>query len=96
MTTKVVGFAAALLAATLPLGSAWAQVEHAQRTALDVAIRRAQLREALCQQQPGARMPSSRGAVTTAPRLPSSPPVGTGGPVDVGDCSRPSCPLMRW
>lgn len=93
MTTKVVGVAVAALAAVLPLTSAWAQVEHAQRTALEVAIRRAQMRAALCQTQ-GER-PAMRGTVQAVPRLPPSPPVGTAGPVEVGDCSRPACPLMR-
>lgn len=94
MTTRVVGVALACATALLPVGAAWAQVEHAQRMALEVAIRRAQVRAALCEQQrtqPSARTPSAQ----MAPRLPASPPVGTAGPVPLGDCSQPLWPMGR-
>lgn len=96
MTTKVVGVALACATVLLPLGSAWAQVEHAQRLALEVAIRRAQVRTMVCEQpRTQYTQPTTRGAtgdVTT--RLPSSPPVGTAGPVDCGRAAWP-WPLGR-
>lgn len=93
MTTRVVAAAAAIaiVVTALPPASAWAQVEHAQRVALEVAVRRAQVRAALCAQQ--QRQPP--GTVTTAPRLPSSPPVGTAGIVALGDCSNRLWPFGR-
>ncbi len=96
MTTRVVALLAAAMAATLlPTAVAFAQVEHAQRVAMEVAIRRAQVRAALCEQQQQAVTPPRPGTVQTAPRLPSSPPVGTAGPVPLGDCSRGLWPLGR-
>ncbi|HTH16902.1 MAG TPA: hypothetical protein VL974_09635 [Magnetospirillum sp.] len=86
MTTKVVGVLAAIVAAGLPVASAWAQVEHAQRLALEVAIRRAQVRAQSCPQQQVLPSPVQPGAPGTAPNLPASPPVGTAGPVD---CTAP-------
>lgn len=94
MTSRVVGVALACATALLPVGAAWAQVEHAQRLALEVAIRRAQVRAAWCEQlraQPSTRMPQAQ----AAPRLPSSPPSGTAGPVPLGDCSQPLWPMGR-
>lgn len=91
MTTKVVGLVLACAATLLPLGSAWAQVEHAQRLALEVAIRRAQVRTLVCEPPRGAAQTTTRGAAgDVSDRLPPSPPVGTAGPVD---CGRPAWPL---
>ena len=90
MTTKVVAVLAALSAVGLPVASAWAQVEHAQRLALEVAVRRAQVRAQICpRQQVLPATPDQPGAPGTAPNLPASPPVGTAGPVD---CTAP----MMW
>lgn len=93
-TAQGVGVALACATILLPVGVAWAQVEHAQRLAMEVAIRRAQVRAALCAQQQagGARIPPQ---AETAPRLPPSPPVGTAGPVPLGDCSQPLWPMGR-
>lgn len=82
MTTKVVAVVLVCATALFPLTSAWAQVEHAQRVALEVAVRRAQVRALVCEQQ--QRLPPAQRQQPT--RLPSSPPVGTAGPVD---CSSP-------
>lgn len=87
MTTRVVALAVACAAALFPAASAWAQVEHAQRLALEVAIRRAQVRTTLCDQP--RPPPVVRGTAADLSRLPSSPPIGTAGPVD---CSRPAWP----
>lgn len=92
MTTRVVTVAVAcatVLLPLIPLDPAWAQVEHAQRLALEVAIRRAQVRTLVCG-QPYAQpvMRRDAGSDVTS-RLPPSPPVGTAGPVD---CSRPAWP----
>lgn len=100
MTTRVV-VAAFAVAATLapllaPLAPAWAGPEHAQRVALEVAVRRAQVRAALCQQtQSTPPRPGATGTLQAAPRLPSSPPVGTAGVVPLGDCSQSWWPLGR-
>lgn len=56
---------------------AFAQADHAQRLATELAQRRAQVRVALCQQ----RVPVDQ------LKLPTYPPVGTGGPVP-----QPACP----
>ncbi len=86
MATRVVVSLAVILATAAPVASAFAQAEHAQRVALEVAVRRAQVRAALCEQQ--------RLAATTpqgerpALKLPTSPPVGTGGPVPIPACPR--------
>ncbi|MCR6632498.1 MAG: hypothetical protein NVV74_21995 [Magnetospirillum sp.] len=93
MTTKVVGLAAAIIAAAVPVASAWAQVEHAQRTALEVAVRRAQVRAAYCQAL--RERPALSGTERVTPRLPTSPPVGTAGPVPLGDCSQQWWPFGR-
>ncbi len=70
-------FAAAFAAAVLPLSPAFATADHAQKIATEVAQRRAQVRAALCQQRvPVADL-----------KLPTYPPVGTGGPVPL-----PACP----
>lgn len=89
MTTKVVGIMTVAIA-LLSVAPAWAQVEHAQRVALEVAIRRAQVRAVLCEQQ---RLPPDQRQL--APRLPASPPVGTAGPVALGDCSKSLWPFGR-
>ena len=90
MTTKVVGVAVACATILFPLGTAFAQVEHAQRLAMEVVVRRAQVRALLCEQQrnqTATRMVQPDTALMA--RLPASPPIGTGGPVQVGDCSKP-------
>ncbi|MBC7908616.1 MAG: hypothetical protein H7Y60_17950 [Rhodospirillaceae bacterium] len=84
MTTRVVVSLALVLSVGAPLSSAFAQVEHAQRVAIEVVTRRAQVRAALCEQQRNAAtLQGDRQAL----RLPTSPPVGTGGPVPI-----PACP----
>lgn len=88
MTTRVVTMAVAGATAFLSLSPAWAQVENAQRIALEVAIRRAQMRALLCEQPRPQPAPSS----ALAAQLPPSPPVGTAGPVD---CSRPPWSMGR-
>jgi hypothetical protein len=83
MTTRVVVSLALVLCAAAPLSSAFAQAEHAQRVAVEVATRRAQVRTALCEQQRNAAtLQGDRQAL----RLPTSPPVGTGGPVPIPIC----------
>lgn len=87
MTTRVVVSLALVLSVAAPLSSAFAQVEHAQRMAVEVATRRAQVRAALCEQQRNAA--ATQGATQgerQALRLPTSPPVGTGGPVPIPIC----------
>lgn len=66
--------AVAILLTALPLGQALAQADHAQRIATELAQRRAQIRAALCQQREPLR-------------LPTYPPVGSGGKV-----AQPACP----
>ncbi|HLO76855.1 MAG TPA: hypothetical protein VK196_10425 [Magnetospirillum sp.] len=94
MTTRVVGLVAAVISAAIPLVSAWAQVEHAQRLALEVAVRRAQVRALLCEPQKSHSTTPGASMVPDA-RLPSSPPVGTAGPVAAGDCSNSLWPFGR-
>lgn len=88
MTTRVVTAVAVCAAILFPAATAWAQVEHAQRLALEVAIRRAQVRALLCERQ--RPQPTTPNALTA--QLPTSPPVGTAGPVD---CSRPPWSMGR-
>lgn len=73
----VLAFAIAFVPLSLP-SSAFAQADHAQRVATELAQRRAQVRAALCQQ----RVPVDQ------LKLPTYPPVGTGGVVP-----QPACPL---
>lgn len=83
MTTRVVVLLAVVAATVLPLSTAFAQVEHAQRMATEVATRRAQIRAALCEQQRTATATSiaTPQAERPALRLPTAPPVGSAGPV---------------
>lgn len=90
MACRVITVLPAALCLALPLSTtfaprAFAQVENAQRIALEVAIRRAQVRAALCEQQ---RLDPA-GLQTQRPQIavPASPPTGTGGPVALpADC----------
>lgn len=66
--------ALAVAIAILPLGQAHATADHAQRVATELAQRRAQIRAALCQQREPLK-------------LPTYPPVGSGGKVP-----QPACP----
>lgn len=83
MTTRVVVSLALALSMAAPISSAFAQAEHAQRMAVEVATRRAQVRAALCEQQRNATATQGE---RQALRLPTSPPVGTGGPVPIPIC----------
>ncbi|MGE5475348.1 MAG: hypothetical protein ACM3Q1_01730 [Bacteroidales bacterium] len=93
MTSRVAALAVACMTVLIPLVPALAQVEHAQRLALDVAIRRAQVRVLMCEAgRPAMPMPTRTSAGDVTRQLPSSPPVGTAGPVD---CSRTLWPAGR-
>lgn len=77
----------AVLFSALPISSAFPQAEHAQRVAVEVATRRAQVRALLCEQDKLG--PTALQAQNPAALLPSSPPTGTGGPVALpADCPR--------
>lgn len=93
MACRVVAALSAALVA-LPLSAAFAppafaQAEHAQRIALEVAIRRAQVRAALCEQH--KLDPAALQAQRPVLALPTSPPTGTGGPVALpAQCPQPA------
>lgn len=84
--TRAVLSLAALLSAA-PLTSAFATAEYSERLALEVAVKRAQVRAAYCRQREAG--PSGMVAVERL-RLPSWPATGTAGPVPV-----PLCPDSR-
>ncbi len=76
MIGRCVAVFAITFATLVPLSSAFATADHAQRIAAEVAQRRAQVRAALCQQRvPAADL-----------KLPTYPPVGTGGAVPLPPC----------
>jgi hypothetical protein len=76
------------LALTAPFSSAFAQAEHAQKIAEELALRRAQVRALKkCEMEARPMTPTERDrAGTIGRRLPAYPPTGTGGPVRVTDC----------
>ena len=72
----------------LSVAPAYAQADHAQRIAEEVALRRAQVRALMvCEMhaRPGTPVQPTT-AEDAARRLPTYPPTGTGGPVRLKDC----------
>lgn len=80
------GLLAVAALAAIPLSPAHATFDHAQTIATEVALRRAQIRAAMCEQNVGAEQLRGRDASRVL-RLPPYPPVGPGTPV-----RNPICP----
>lgn len=72
------------LALAAPASTAFAQAEHAQKIAEELALRRAQVRALTkCEMEARPMTPDRR---RTTQRLPTYPPTGTAGPVRVERC----------